>query len=213
MIRVILADDHHLVRQALHALLEKAPGITVVGEAENGLEAVQRVRCLKPDVAILDIAMPTMNGIEAACAIQRLVVGTKVIILSMHDDPILIRRALRSGVRGYLLKSSISEELLTAIRTAVDGRLFLGAAIKADVGPGGTVRQHQDPFDRLTPRERQVLQLISEGHTNRQIADMLYISAKTVEKHRASLMSKLGVHDVPGLVRLAQEHRLIDFFS
>ncbi|MBN1857656.1 response regulator transcription factor [Candidatus Bipolaricaulota bacterium] len=211
MIRVILADDHHLVRQALRALLEKSPGIKVVGEAENGLEAVQGARRLKPDVVVVDVAMPTMNGIEAAYAIKRLACDIKVVALSMHDDPILIRRALRSGVHGYLLKSSISDELLSAIRAVAEGRPFLSAAIRTDVEPADAGRQRQDLFDRLTPRERQVLQLVSEGYTNRRIADMLYISVKTVEKHRASLMSKLRVHDVPGLVRLALEHRLISF--
>jgi len=208
MIRVLLADDHHLVRKALRALLEASAGIEVIGEAEDGREAVQLVRRLQPDVVVMDIAMPGLNGLDAAQEIEQLPGRARVVILSMHDDPVLIRRALDCGVRGYLLKSSISEELPSAIRNAFDGRLFLSESIRGDGELIDDAVVSEDAFHRLTPRERQVLQLVAEGRTNRAVAETLGISTKTVEKHRASLMSKLGVHDVPGLVRLAMKHRL-----
>lgn len=209
MIRVVLADDHHLVRTALRALLESAVGIDVIGEAEDGREAVRCIVRLRPDVAVLDIAMPGMNGLDAAEAVRHLPGNVRIVILSMHDDPVLIRRALDSGVRGYLLKSSIGEELPSAIRAAFDDRLFLSAAIRSDVALTREGVESGDPFHRLTSRERQVLQSVAEGRTNREMAAMLGISTKTVEKHRANLMSKLGVHDVPGLVRVAMKHRLL----
>jgi len=208
MIRVLLADDHHLVRKALRALLESSVGIEVVEEAKDGRDAVQSVRRHRPDVVVMDIAMPGMNGLDAAEAIRVLPGNARVVILSMHDDPVLIQRALDSGVRGYLLKSSISEELPAAIRAAFAGRLFLSEAIRSRVPVSGR-GEEADIFRRLTPRERQVLQLVVEGFINREIAATLGISPKTVEKHRASLMSKLGVHDVPALVRLAMKHKLV----
>ncbi len=208
MIRVLLVDDHHLVRKALRALLESSVGIEVIGEAEDGRDAVRSVRRHRPDVVVMDIAMPGMNGLDAAEAIRVLPGNARVVILSMHDDPVLIQRALDSGVRGYLLKSSISDELPAAIRAVFAGRLFLSEAIRSRVPVSGS-GEEADIFGRLTPRERQVLQLVVEGLINREIAATLGISPKTVEKHRASLMSKLGVHDIPALVRLAMKHKLV----
>ena len=213
MIRVLLADDHHLVRQALRALLEKAEGIEVVGEAEDGREAAKLAQRLRPDVAVLDIAMPVLNGIQAAERIRRLRLPTRVVILSMHKDDALVRRALRGGAHGYLLKSSISEELLLAVRAAVRNEIYLSPAISGavveDLLTVGTTSEPVDAFDQLTQREREVLQLVAEGHTNSEIAKLLAISVKTVEKHRANLMSKLDVHDVAGLVRIAVKRKLI----
>ena len=213
MIRVLLADDHHLVRQALRALLEKADGIEIVGEAEDGREAAKLARRLRPDVVVLDVAMPILNGIQAAERIRRLRLPTRVVILSMHKDEALVRRALRSGAHGYLLKSAVSEELLLAIRAAVRDEIYLSPAISRtvveDLLIAGAIAESVDAFDQLTQREREVLQLIAEGHTNSEIAKLLAISVKTVEKHRANLMSKLDVHDVAGLVRIAVKHKLI----
>ena len=213
MIRVLLADDHHLVRQALRALLEKADGIEVVGEAEDGRQAAKLARRLNPDVAVLDVAMPILNGIQAAERIRRLRLPTRVVILSMHKDEALVRRALRSGAHGYLLKSAVSEELLLAIRAAVRDEIYLSPAISRtvveDLLTAGAIAEPVDAFNQLTQREREVLQLIAEGHTNSEIAKLLAISVKTVEKHRANLMSKLDVHDVAGLVRIAVKHKLI----
>jgi len=213
MIRVLLADDHHLVRQALRALLEKADGIEVVGEAEDGRQAAKLARRLNPDVAVLDVAMPILNGIQAAERIRRLRLPTRVVILSMHKDEALVRRALRSGAHGYLLKNAVSEELLLAIRAAVRDEIYLSPAISRtvveDLLTAGAIAEPVDAFNQLTQREREVLQLIAEGHTNSEIAKLLAISVKTVEKHRANLMSKLDVHDVAGLVRIAVKHKLI----
>lgn len=213
MIRVLLADDHHLVRQALRALLEKADGIEVVGEAEDGRQAAKLARRLNPDVAVLDVAMPILNGIQAAERIRRLRLPTRVVFLSMHKDEALVRRALRSGAHGYLLKSAVSEELLLAVRAAVRDEIYLSPAISRtvveDLLTAGATAEPVDAFNQLTHREREVLQLIAEGHTNIKIAKLLAISVKTVEKHRANLMSKLDVHDVAGLVRIAVKHKLI----
>lgn len=213
MIRVLLADDHHLVRQALRALLEKADGIEVVGEAENGREAAKLAQRLRPDVAVLDVAMPVLNGIQAAERIRRLRVPTRVVILSMHKDEALVRRALRSGAHGYLLKSAVSEELLLAVRAAVRDEIYLSPSISRKVVEDSltaeATSEPADAFDQLTQREREVLQLIAEGHTNNETAKLLVISIKTVEKHRANLMSKLDVHDIAGLVRIAVKHKLI----
>jgi len=213
MIRVIVADDHHLVRQGIRALLEKADDIEVVGEAADGQEALHLVARLSPAVLVMDIAMPRLNGSETAARVRALGVGTQVVILSMYSDETLVRQALRNGARGYLLKSSVTEELLLAVRAASRGEIYLSPAISGFVLDGLLTPQADSgklsPIDQLTSREREVFQLIAEGNTNNQIAEILNVSEKTVEKHRASLMAKLDVHDVTALVRLAIKHGLI----
>ncbi len=213
MIRVIVADDHHLVRQGTRALLEKAGGIEVVGEAADGQEAVQLVERLAPNVLVMDIAMPRLNGAEAAARVRALGIGTQVVILSMYSDETLVRQALRNGAKGYLLKRSVTEELLLAVRAASRGEIYLSPAISGYVLEDFLTTQADSarlsPIDQLTPREREVLQLVAEGNTNSQIAAKMNVSEKTVEKHRASLMAKLDVHDVAGLVRIAIKHGLI----
>jgi len=213
VIRVIVADDHHLVRQGIRALLEKANDIEVVGEAADGREAIDLVEQLAPDVLVMDIAMPRLDGNQAAGQIRALGVATQVVILSMYSDETLVRRALRNGARGYLLKCSAAEELLLAIRAASRGEIYLSPAISGSIVAEFLAFQPDDdafnPVERLTPREREVLQLVSEGHTNRAIAQLLKVSVKTVEKHRANLMSKLEVHDLAGLMRMAIKHGLI----
>jgi DNA-binding NarL/FixJ family response regulator len=211
MIRVIVADDHHLVRQGIRALLEKADDIEVIGEAADGQEAVELVERLVPDVLVLDIAMPRLNGTQATGRVRALGVATQVVILSMHSDETLVREALRSGARGYLLKRSVTEELLLAVRAASRGEIYLSPAISRSIVADLLMFQadYKSGFDLLTPREREVLQLIAEGRTNRAIAQMMQVSVKTVEKHRASLMSKLDVHDVAGLTRIAIKHGLV----
>jgi len=212
-IRVIVADDHHLVRQGIRALLEKADDIEVVAEAADGQEAVGLVERLAPDVLLMDIAMPRLSGIQAVGRVRALGVGTQVVILSMYSDEALVRQALRSGAQGYLLKRSVSEELLLAVRAASRCEIYLSPAICRSVVADFLARQTDadklNPSDRLTSREREVLQLISEGHTNNAIAQVLKVSVKTVEKHRANLMSKLNVHDLAGLIRAAIKHGLI----
>lgn len=214
MIHVVLADDHHLVRQGIRALLEKTNDIDVVGEADNGHDALHLIQQLQPDVVVLDIAMPLLNGIEVAQQIHASKLPTRVVMLSMYDDDTLVRRALRHGATGYILKRSVSEELHLAIRAASRGESYLSPAIsKVVMQDFYASYEHKEgtsePYERLSPRERQVLQLLAEGHTNASIAQLLTISVKTVEKHRANVMLKLEVHDLAGLIRTATRYALI----
>jgi DNA-binding NarL/FixJ family response regulator len=213
VIRVIVADDHHLVRQGIRALLERADDIEVVGEAADGQEAIELVQHLNPDVLVVDIAMPRLDGTQATERVRALGVATQVVILSMHSDETLVRQTLRSGARGYLLKQSVTEELLLAVRAAVRGEIYLSPAISVSLLDEFLAveadSEERRLFDLLTPREREVLQLIAEGHTNTAIARMMNVTVKTVEKHRTSLMSKLNVHDVAGLVRMAIKQGLV----
>jgi len=171
------------------------------------------VQRLAPDVLLIDIAMPRLNGTQATERVRTLGVATQVVILSMHSDETLVRQTLRRGAKGYLLKRSVTEELLLAVRAAHRGEIYLSPAISASLLDEFLTRradsEEAGPFDLLTPREREVLQLIAEGHTNTAIAQMMNVSVKTVEKHRANLMSKLNVHDVAGLIRTAIKHGLI----
>ncbi len=212
MIRVILADDHHLVRQGMRALLEKADDIEILAEVENGQEAVKLTKDLVPDVLIMDINMPRLSGIQAAEKISRFELPTQVVILSMHSDKSLVRQALRNGVRGYLLKRSVIEELLLAIRAAQRGELYLSPAVSNYITAdflAGKIDTDTRAYDQLSTREREVLKLVAEGHTNKSIAQEMDISVKTVEKHRANVMSKLNVQDLTGLVRIALKQGLI----
>jgi DNA-binding NarL/FixJ family response regulator len=210
MIRIVIADDHHLVRQGIRALLEREADIQVVGEAGDGVEAVRLVESCQPDVVVMDISMPRMDGTLATEQLHTLYPQTPVVILSMYSDEALVRRALQIGARGYLLKRSVTEELLLAIRAAVRGEIYLSPAISSSVVADFlTQPQEADPFDRLSPREREALKLIAEGYTNTAVAQAMSISVKTVEKHRASLMDKLNVHDLAGLIRTAIKHGLV----
>lgn len=213
MIRIVVADDHHLVRQGICALLEKADDIQVVGQAATGLEAVELVQTLSPDVVVMDVSMPRLDGRQATEQIRELNTAVAVIILSIHADPILVQQFIQRGVKGYLLKRSIADELLMAIRAACRGEIFLSPAISDAVKIlllSPTAREEpQSVVDLLTSREREVLQLIAEGHTNNGIAEVLTISVKTVEKHRANLMAKLDVSDLPSLIRTAMQHGLV----
>lgn len=212
MIRVVLADDHHLVRQGLRALLEKAGDIEVVGEAVDGQEALALVERLLPDVLVLDIAMPHLNGVEAVGRLRDLKVKTRALVLSMYADDTLVRQALRNGAKGYLLKRAVSDELLLAVRAVSRGDTFLCPEVAGPVLNGlvdAPPSRDLGPLDHLTSREREVLQLIAEGHTNREIASHLDLSEKTVEKHRGHLMAKLQAHDTAALVRFAIKHGLV----
>jgi DNA-binding NarL/FixJ family response regulator len=213
MIDVIIADDHHLVRKGIRALLEGVADIRVVGEAATGQEAVELAEKLRPHIVVMDISMPRLDGAQAAERILSLNLQTQIVILSMHSDSILAQQLLRQGVKGYLLKHSIADELPLAIRAASQGQVYLSPAISESVlttlMTPGTRDLPGEPGELLSGREREVLQLIAEGYTNNAIAEALTISVKTVEKHRANLMAKLDVHDLPGLIRTAIKHGLI----
>ncbi len=213
MIRVILAEDHHLVRQGIRSLLEAAQDIVVVAEAENGQEAVNLVGELKPDVLVTDINMPRLNGIQAAEQIRELGLATRVVILSMHADPILIRQALRHRVKGYLLKHSLTDELLLGVRAAARGETFLCPGV-SDLVVAAFLNtpahsKAANGFDQLSTKEREVLKLVAEGYTNKAMAELMHVSVKTVEKHRANVMAKLNIQELAGLIRVALKHGLI----
>lgn len=207
-IRVVLADDHTVVRQGLRALLMAEPDIEIVGEAENGRQAVQLVRQLAPDVTIMDIAMPVLNGLEATRQITRAMPRTKVIVLSSYCDDAYVQQLTEAGAVGYLVKQTAATDLLKAIHEAQKGNAYFSPAIakrlrdqcREAFGAGRPVKKRAD---YLTTREAEVLQLIAEGRANKQIAAELCISIKTVEKHRQQVMNKLGIHDVAGLTRHA----------
>lgn len=208
MIRVVIADDHHLFRQGLRNLLGKEPDINVVGEASDGRDAMDTVHRTRPDVVVMDVEMPGMNGIEATARIRKSFPTIQVVMLSMHSDPVLIGQTLDNGAKGYVLKKSVSMDLVKAIRTACGGTTYLSQAInhpkyERDPAPRSTV-------PRLTSRELEVLQRIADGESNRMIADALHISIKTVGHHRASMMAKLNTHNLPDLVRTAIKQDLID---
>lgn len=213
MIRVIVADDHNLVREGICKLIDGVDDIEVVGEASTGREAVELVEELEPEVVIMDIGMPRLDGGQATQQILSLDLPTQVVILSMHSDPVLAQQLLRQGAKGYLLKDSLAEELPMAIRAAFQGKMYLSPAISGSVLTNLMDPQAEDapedPAEALTPREREVLQLVAEGYTNKAIGEELTISVKTVEKHRANVMSKLDAGDLPTLIRKAMKHGLI----
>ncbi len=208
MIRVVIADDHHLIRQGLRDLLEKESDIRIVAEAVDGREAIDAVHRVRTDVIVMDVEMPGINGIEATRRIRASFSEIQVVMLSMHSDPALIRKALDNGARGYVLKKSAGEELVKAIRTVCRGVTYQSRAMDhADYlyeeYPHGTP-------PRLTPREREILRLIVSGRSNRQIAETMRISIKTVQNHRINLMAKLDTHSLPDLIRAAIKLGLIN---
>ncbi len=214
IVRVLLAEDHHLVRQGLRALLEREPGLEVVGEAADGLDALHMIKDLQPDVVVLDITMPGLNGLEVLRRVSQRLPEVRVLMLSVHEGEEYVQRALQAGASGYLLKRSLSAELLLAIRAAQRGEVFLSSAISRTVVTrflqGAPPEGSKTPYDRLTPREREVFQFVAEGYTNQAIAHRLGISVRTVETHRANLMDKLDIHDVAGLTRLAVHTGLVE---
>jgi DNA-binding NarL/FixJ family response regulator len=206
MIRVLIAEDHLMVRAGIRALLEKAGDIHVMGEASNGQEAIEMTEALKPDVLIMDIMMPRLNGIQAAENIREMKLPTHILLLSMYSDEGFVHQALQWGVK--------SDELLWAVRTVASGKTYLSNLIAEIVVESAThphlALQDGDPLSNLSPREKEILQLIAEEHTSAEIGKMLFISEKTVEKHRTKLMEKLNVRNLAGLVRLAVKYHLVD---
>ena len=213
MIRAVLAEDHLMVRAGLRALIERANDIKVIGEASNGQEAVDLTINLKPDVLVLDIMMPRLNGIQAAEQIHNLKLPVKILFVSMYAEAGLVRQALHAGAKGYVQKTSAGEDLLHAIRAVANGETYLSPAISDIVVKDSlhiNKQQSTDTLDMLSPREKEILQLIAEEHTSGEIGKLLTISEKTVEKHRANIMEKLQVRNLAGLVRWAIKHGLID---
>lgn len=204
-IRVLLADDHTLVRAGIRSLLEKMRGVEVVGEAADGQEALNLVQEFKPDVAVMDIGMPGLNGLEATARVTREFPAVRVLILSMHSQEEYVLQALRAGASGYLLKRSAAGQLGIAIRTVARRETYLCPGIAEKVASVGQklLATRQIPLSPLTKRQRQILQMIAEGKTMKEVAFLLNVSAKTAEFHRAQLMRRLKIHDVPGLVRYA----------
>ena len=210
-IRILLCDDHLLIRASLKSLIGEFPGIDVVGEAGDGREALEHVARLRPNVVVMDIAMPGLNGLEATRRLVKEHPQVRVVMLSMHADESHVLQALRAGASGYVLKGSAPRELEMAIEAVARGEIFLSPAISKHVidvylsRPEGQTNS----LDLLTPRQREILQLIAEGKSSKQIAQMLDASVKTIESHRASLMERLDIHDVAGLVRYAIRHGLV----
>jgi DNA-binding NarL/FixJ family response regulator len=211
-IRVILADDHTLVRAGIRALLEKVPEVEVLAEADDGHELLKLAKTHKPELVLMDIAMPGLNGLEATARLVKEVPEVRVIILSMHHNEEYVWKALKAGASGYLLKKAATAELATALQHVALGEIYLSQEISARVPKNFVldgIATRKSPLEQLTSRQREILQLVAEGHNTKAIADILKVSPKTIEYHRLQVMHRLNVYDVPGLVRLALREGLI----
>jgi two-component system response regulator NreC len=211
---IVIAEDHAILREGLKSLLSSYPDLKVVGEAGDGLEAIRSVQKYSPHLVLIDLSMPRMSGLDAIKEIKRMTPQTKIIVLTIHSTEEYIVAALRAGADGYVLKEGDSEELLTAIRRVLEGKRYLTPSISTALidcllqrKEGSGIRS---AWDTLTQREKEVLKLIAEGHSNKESADLLCISVKTVEKHRSNLMAKLGVHNAAALTAWAAEKGLIN---
>ena len=211
-IHVILADDHTLVRAGIRALLEKLPGVKVTGEAGDGREVLNQVKAQPPDVVLMDISMPGLNGLEAAERMARDFPDVRIIILSMHNNEEYVLRSIKAGASGYLLKKAATVELATALQRVALGEFYLSQEISTRLPKNFAldgIAHQKSPLEELTGRQREILQLIAEGQNTKQIAEILKVSPKTIEYHRMKLMGCLNLHDVPGLVRFALRVGLI----
>ena len=213
-IRIVLTDDHAVVRAGLRALFGAHPGLEVVGEAADGREAIELCDRLRPDVLLLDLSMSSFNGIEALRRVRTSFPMTRVLVLSMHAAPEYVRPALKAGATGYLVKGAGLDSLVEAVRSVAAGEQFLGPeasrVVQGDLDHPPPASGEAGPLERLTPREREVLQLVAEGHTNREIARLLSVSPKTVDAHRTNLMAKLDLHDAQALTRFAVRCGLVE---
>lgn len=211
-IRVLLADDHVLLRAGLRALLQTGSQLEVVGEAADGDEVVQKARQLNPDVVVMDLSMPGCGGIEATRMLTQAVPGVRVLILTLHEDSSLLQEALRAGASGYILKRALESELVNAIQAVNRGDMYVHPAMTRALFFDETAKSaaETDSLDPLTPREVEVVQLLANGYTNRQIADLLAISVRTVESHRSNVMNKLDLHSRSDLVRYAARNGLLN---
>lgn len=210
MTRILIADDHHVVRTGLRAVLEAQPGLEVVGEVGNGEEAVEAAVRLKPDLVILDYAMPVHNGVEATREIRKQLPRTEVLIFTLHDSQEVIEDVLSVGARGYLLKSDANDHLIAAVRALARHEAYISGRVSAELLDTLLDRRRQGKQDPLTPRERRVVQLIAEGRSNRDVCGQLGVSLKTVETHRAAALRKLGLHNTADLVRYAIKNRIVE---
>jgi two-component system, NarL family, response regulator NreC len=212
-IRILLADDHNILRDGMRLLLERQPGFVVVGEASDGREVLELAHDQRPDVVVMDIAMPNMNGIEATRRIVDKHPSTGVVILSMHHDESYVIRSLKAGARAYLLKDALKAELISAIHAVVQGRSFFSPKVskilQEDYVRTLELRDTEDSYDLLTDREREILQLIAEGKTNKEIASTLNLSLYTVDTHRSHILQKLNLHSVPELILYAVRKGII----
>jgi DNA-binding NarL/FixJ family response regulator len=210
-LRILVADDHHVVRTGLRALLESKTGWRVCAEAANGREAVEKANEFRPDVAVLDIGMPLLNGVEATRQIRKVSPGTQVLILTMHDSEHMIQGVLDAGARGYILKDDADRNLLAEVEALRKHKPYLSSRVSAAVSNTTLpdAPEGERPARRLTPREREIVQLLAEGKSNKEIAGYLNISVKTAETHRANIMLKLNFHSVTELVRYAVKNKII----
>ena len=208
-IRILLADDHAVVRQGFKMILDAQPDMEIVGEAANGRDAVDLAEQLRPDVVVMDVAMPELNGIEATRRMAENAPHARVLALSMHKDSVYVREVLRAGARGYLLKDSVAADLVAAVRAVASGEGYLSPAV-SDAVLDDYRRHVTNPIDLLTSREREVLQMLAEGKTNKEIAVILNLSVYTVDAHRGRIMEKLNLHSINELVRFAVRNGLID---
>jgi DNA-binding NarL/FixJ family response regulator len=209
-VRILVADDHHVVRTGLRALLESKSGWQVCAEAANGREAVEKAREFAPDVAVLDIGMPILNGVEATRQIRKLSPKTEILILTMHDSDLLVQEVLSAGARGYILKDDADRNLIAAVDALRRHKPFLSSRVsQAALSAGGAPDGERSSRSRLTPRQREILQLLAEGKSNKEVAAALGISVKTAETHRANIMLKLNFHSITELVRYAVRNKII----
>jgi len=211
--RILIVDDHTLLRAGLRALLAQDPGIEIVGEASDGRDAVRAVGQLTPNLVLMDLTMPGMNGIEAVTEIKRRYPDVRVLVMTLHKTEDFIHASLKAGADGYILKDATHDELRVAIRSVLQGKTYLSMAVSGKVVSGylggGKSASGSSVFDTLTHREREILKLVAEGNPNKVMAEFLSLSVKTVEKHRSNLMAKLGVHNAAGLTAFAMEKGLL----
>lgn len=211
--RILIADDHALVREGIAAFLRMSDEFEVVGEAADGVEAIEAVRKTKPDIILMDISMPRLGGLEATVEIKKIAPDARILVLTQYEDSVYIRRFFKAGASGYLLKKAVGEDLLTAIRAVKQGKTYVHPSIASGVVNGYLGIQkgepQEDPYDQLTDREKQVLKLVAEGHTHKEAADILGISVKTVIAHQTNISEKLKIHSRAGLIKFAIQKGII----
>ena len=211
--RIVIAEDHTILREGLKALLSQDPDLIIVGEARDGLEAIRVVSELKPDLALMDLSMPKMSGIDAIREVKRCCPDTKVLVLTVHKNEEYVMASLKAGANGYLLKESTHQELLQAVTHVLEGKPYLSPGISDTIISGylaGKKDEVRTALDTLSQREKEILKLIAEGHKNKEIAELLFISIKTVEKHRDNIMKKLDLHSTLALAKFALENGLVE---